>query len=79
MHQPFAVLVKKREIFGRQLFEFLDANENTTKSYACFLAKIPKDYLGVNKVTFEGDSLVIVEREKEIPLKIRISTGGLMF
>ena len=79
LHQPFAVLVKKREIFGRQLFEFLDANENTTKSYACFLAKIPKDYLGVNKVTFEGDSLVIVEREKEIPLKIRISTGGLMF
>ena len=79
LHQPFAVLVKKREIFGRQLFEFLDANENKTKSYACFLAKIPKDYLGVNKVMFEGDSLVIVEREKEIPLKIRISTGGLMF
>ena len=58
---------------------FLDANENTTKSYACFLAKIPKDYLGVNKVMFEGDSLVIVEREKEMPLEIKISTGGLMF
>jgi hypothetical protein len=79
LHQPFPVLVKKREIFGRQLFEFLDADENITKSYGCFLAKIPKDYLGVDKVTFEGNSLVLVEREKEMPLEIRIPTGGLLF
>ena len=79
LHQPFPILVKKREIFGRQLFEFLDTDENTTKSYGCFLAKIPEDYLGVDKVVVEGGSLVIVEREEDMPLEIRISTGGLMF
>ena len=78
LHQPFPVLVKKREIFGRQLFEFLDAEEDTTKSYGCFLSKIPEDYLGVDKVMIEGNSLVIVEREKDVPLKIRISTEGLI-
>ncbi len=78
LHQPFSVLVKKREIFGRQLFEFLDADEDTTKSYGCFLSKIPEDYLGVGKVMIEGNSLVIVEREKDVPLKIRISTEGLI-
>ena len=78
LHQPFPVLVKKREIFGQQLFEHLDAGKNTTKSYACFLAKIPDDFSGVSKVVIDGGSLVITEREENRPRTIRIATGGLI-
>ena len=78
LHQPFSVLARKREIFGRQLFEHLDADEETTKSYACFLAKIPKDFTGVGKLSIEGDLLVIIERTEKHPRKIKIETDGLL-
>ena len=77
LHQPFSVLVRKREIFGRQLFEHLDTGKKTTKSYACFLAKIPEDFTGVGKLAIEDDLLVIVERVEKQPRKIKIETGGL--
>ncbi|SVA21232.1 uncharacterized protein METZ01_LOCUS74086 [marine metagenome] len=78
LHQPFPVLVKKREIFGQQLFEHLDTGKNTTKSYASFLAKIPEDFKGVGKVAIQGGSLVITERAEMRPRKINIATGGLI-
>ena len=78
VHQPFPVLVKKREIFGQQLFEHLDTGKNTTKSYASFLAKIPEDFKGVGKVAIQGGSLVITERAEMRPRKINIATGGLI-
>ena len=78
LHQPFPVLVKKREIFGQQLFEHLDAGKNTTKSYACFLAKIPDDFAGVSKVVIDGESLLITERVGKRPRTIKIATGGLI-
>ena len=78
LHQPFSVLVRKREIFGRQLFEHLDTGKKTTKGYACFLAKVPEDFMGVERLSIEGDSLLIVERAKDRPRSIKIETEGLL-
>ena len=78
LHQPFPMLVKKRENFGQQLFEYLDTGKNTTKSYACFLAKIPNDFAGVGKVVIDGELLVIAERMEKRPRTIKIATGGLI-
>src|SRR5207244_2004554 len=40
LHQPFPILVAKGRIFGRPIYEYLDANHTITKTYACFLFKI---------------------------------------
>ena len=72
------MLVKKREIFGQQLFEHLDAGKNITKSYTCFLAKIPDDFAGVSKVVIDGELLLITERVRDRPRTIKIATGGLI-
>ena len=37
LHQPFPILVAKVGIFGRALYEYLDAGETRSKSFACFL------------------------------------------
>jgi hypothetical protein len=78
LHQPFSVLTRKREIFGRQLFEHLDSGKKTTKGYACFLAKVPEDFMGVEKLSIKGDSLLIFERAKDHPRSIKIETEGLL-
>lgn len=62
LHQPFPILTAKGRIFGRPLFEYLDAGETRTKSYACFLFKIPRDYQGVESIRYTGNSLLLRER-----------------
>jgi hypothetical protein len=62
LHQPFAVLVRKSEIFGRPIFSYLDAGERVTKSYAAFLATIPTDYGGVDRINYDNGVLSITER-----------------
>jgi hypothetical protein len=63
LHQPFPVLVSKGRIFGRPLYEFLDASQTVSKTYGCFLFKIPKDYKGVARVTYAGNRLILHERD----------------
>lgn len=77
LHQPFPVLVKKREIFGRQLFEHLDTGHSTTKTYACFLCRIPADFGGVGNIAIDGVTLVITERADPNPRSLKIPTDGL--
>jgi hypothetical protein len=62
LHQPFPILVKKGRIFERPLYTYLDAGETATRSYVCFLFRIPKDYQGVQKVTYAGGRLRVHER-----------------
>jgi hypothetical protein len=62
LHQPFPVLVAKGKIFGRSIYEYLDANATVSKSYACFLFAIPKDYAGVARVTYRNGRLTLHER-----------------
>lgn len=59
---PYAVLVAKGQIFGRPLYEYLDAGQTAAKSYAAFLFKISADYRGVDSITYADGRLVVHER-----------------
>ncbi|MFC1542217.1 hypothetical protein ACFL50_07200, partial [Candidatus Latescibacterota bacterium] len=61
LHQPFPVLIEKGTIFGRQLFEYIDAGETREKSYTAFLTKIPEDYKGVADIQFKDNLMTIEE------------------
>ena len=50
LHEPFPVLAKKGKIFGQNIYDFIDAGEIISKSFTAFLAKIPEDYKGVEKI-----------------------------
>ena len=77
LHQPFAILIRQGRIFGRPLFEYLDAGEAVAKSYGCFLCRIPSDYTGVGSLKVDRDHLTLRERRDAEPREIRVSLGGL--
>jgi hypothetical protein len=60
---PDPVLVAKGKIFGRQLFEHLDAGQTVAKSYAAFLLNIPRNYRGVSNISYVRGRLVLHERD----------------
>lgn len=60
---PDHILVAKGKIFGRQLFEYLDAGQTVAKCYAAFLLKIPENFKGVSKIDYLGGRLVLHERD----------------
>jgi hypothetical protein len=70
LHQPFKVLTSKPSIFGRPTFSYLDAGESSTRSYAAFLVKVPRDFRGVESVLYSGSQLVVHERSSGRELKI---------
>jgi hypothetical protein len=73
LHQPFPILVLKGRIFEQPLYTYLDAGETETRSYACFLLRIPQDYKGVAKVTYTEGRLRLYEHgnsERELSLEV---------
>ena len=72
LHQPFPILVKKGRIFDRPLYAYLDAGQTESRSYACFLLKIPKDYKGVERVQYANGRLQLYERgvDKQMSLNV---------
>ena len=78
LHQPFPILTRKGRIFGRPLFEFLDANQTLTKSYAAFLLKVPLDYTGVGNLRLEKDRLILVEKTGSKGRELRIEGSNLL-
>jgi hypothetical protein len=62
LHQPFPILVKKGQIFGRSIYSYLDAGESITRSYATFLLSIPTDWHGVERVTVAKGKVTVFER-----------------
>jgi hypothetical protein len=64
LHEPFPVVAKKGKIFGRNIYEFIDAGEIVSKSFTAFLSKIPADYKGVADIEI-SDSLFTI-KEKNI-------------
>jgi hypothetical protein len=52
LHQPVGILVAKGRIFGRPI----------TRSYAAFLFKIPVDYRGVERITYDSGHLTLHEQ-----------------
>ncbi len=74
LHEPFPVVARKGKIFGRNIYEFIDAGEVICKSYTAFLAIIPEDYKGVGKIEINNSLLIIKEksvssRDINYPLK----------
>jgi hypothetical protein len=62
LHEPFPVVAKKGKIFGQNLYDFIDAGEVITKSFTAFLAKIPSDYKGVEKIEVSNSTFTIKEK-----------------
>ncbi|MBI1356164.1 MAG: DUF4432 family protein [Acidobacteria bacterium] len=60
LHQPYGILVEKGRIFGRKLFDHLDTGESKTRSFTGFLAEIPSDFQGVQKVTADDRKATIL-------------------
>jgi hypothetical protein len=63
LHEPFPVVAKKGQIFNRNIYDFIDASEVITKSFTAFLAKIPDDYKGVEKIEINNSVLSIKEKD----------------
>ena len=59
LHEPFPVLAKKGKIFDRNIYDFIDANKIIAKSFIVFLAKIPDNYKGVDRIEINNSSIVI--------------------
>ena len=56
---------------GVNSFELLDAGQSVSKSFCCFLLKIPTNYKGVESITLENGKLVIRSKEKAMaPVEI---------
>jgi hypothetical protein len=61
LHEPLPVVAKKGKIFDRNIYDYIDANEKITKSFTAFLAKIPEDYKGVDKIEVSNSTFTIKE------------------
>ena len=63
LHQPYPQLVEQHEIFGRQLYEFIDAGDTYEKAYTLFLTEIPTDYTGTGELTEENGVIIMKESQ----------------
>ncbi len=55
------MLLEKGRIFGRSLFQYIDADETQVFTYANFLMQIPSDFSGVADVGYTDGQLVVRE------------------
>jgi hypothetical protein len=70
-------LVSKCKIFGRPIYSYLDAGQTATRSYAAFLFKIPGDYRGVERITYEAGRLTLHERGAGPERDLAMAVGDL--
>jgi hypothetical protein len=77
LHQPFGVLVKKGRIFDRPLYAHLDTGQAETRSYVCFLFKIPTNYKGVAKVIYDNGRLQLLEHGGDAARTLSMEVGNL--
>jgi hypothetical protein len=63
LHQPVGILVAKGRIFGRPIYDYIDAGQTVTRSYAAFLFKIPEGYRGVERISYDSGHLTLHERD----------------
>src|SRR5579864_3918982 len=77
LHQPVGILVAKGKIFGRSIYAYIDAGQTVTRSYAAFLFKIPSDYRGVDRITYESGLLTLHERASVSGRDLVMAAGDL--
>jgi len=79
LHQPFPILLKKGRIFDRPIFDYLDAGEMHTRSYAAFLAEVPPGYTGVERVELRQRYIVVHGRDRtRIPLEAESAVSAIL-
>jgi len=61
LHRPGRDLVAKGRIFDRALYRYIDVSETQSFTYAMFLVEIPKDFEGVDSVSYKDGKLTVVE------------------
>ncbi len=71
---PPAVLVAKGKIFGRNLFEYIDAGQTVARVYAAFLFAIPADYRGTERVAYADGLLRVRARGTSGPRGLVLET-----
>ena len=71
---PFGLLVEKGNIFGRPLFDYIDADETIGRSYVGFLAKVPGDFSGVESIDYDGRQAVLKEWKGERRIAVDLGT-----
>lgn len=62
LHQPYPILVRRGAVWGRPVYEYLDAGQTVRKSYLGFLVRAPQDFVGVGTLTWAGGKLTLHER-----------------
>jgi hypothetical protein len=77
LHQPVGILVAKGRIFGRPIYAYIDAGQTVTRSYAAFLFKIPSDYRGVERITYDSGRLTLHERDSGPSRDLVMAAGDL--
>lgn len=77
LHQPVGILLSKGKIFGRPIYAYLDTGQTAARSYAAFLFKIPADYRGVERITYEAGRLTLHERGAGPERDLAMTTGDL--
>jgi hypothetical protein len=76
LHQPYPVLTKKRAIFDRPLFAFIDATETQARSYQVFLVALPAPIAGVSQVRRSGSGEWIVVAREGQEIRVKDLLGG---
>jgi len=77
LHQPVGILVAKGRIFDRPIYVYIDAGQTVTRSYAAFLFKIPSEYRGVERVSYDSGRLTLHERGSGPPRDLSMAVGDL--
>jgi len=72
-HQAFAELVKKGQVLGRNLFEWIDPNETVVKDYLLFLQPIPDDAQGVSEVLLADGAINVHLLGSKAPLVVGLA------
>jgi hypothetical protein len=76
--QPYELLLNERVIFyGHNSFEYIDAGEEKTKSWICFMIDIPEELTGVKKLSFDTFQINLEGNEGQ-SIAIKISTKSVL-
>lgn len=81
LHQPFGALVAQGRILSRPVFTHIDAGASVRREYLMFLAKVPGDYAGVDRLVVDSKAgdIVLFERspgKRRISLSLDLSTDS---
>jgi len=78
LHQPVGILVAKGKIFDRPIYAYIDAGQTVTRSYAAFLFRIPLDYRGVERISYDSGRLTLHEHAGG-PARDLVMAAGHLF